>query len=122
MIKFDGAWRALYAERLWGEGIVVLHNGELLGCDSQYVYRGNYDTSSGATLTAHLEVQHYAGEPRSIFGEFGAVRLIKYTADLTSIEVQERVVVFEGTMNGNPDLIFRVRLERLLPVGQPTEA
>jgi hypothetical protein len=114
MVKLDGAWRTRYAQTGWGTGFVVLRKGRLLGCDNQYAYEGTYQTVGGH-LTAHLEVEHYAGEPRSIFGGFGELTLVQYVADLTATEVGEKVIAFDAVVNGNPNLSFKVRLERLMP-------
>jgi hypothetical protein len=48
MNQFDGAWRAVYAQSLWGEGLVLLRSGKLLGCDEQYFFEGNYSVSDDA--------------------------------------------------------------------------
>ena len=39
---FDGAWYAVFGAQLGGEGIVLLRNGFILGCDDQYFYEGRY--------------------------------------------------------------------------------
>jgi hypothetical protein len=46
---FDGAWYAVFGAQLGGEGIVLLRNGFILGCDDQYFYE---DTCSTTTVAS----------------------------------------------------------------------
>src|SRR5690349_23562412 len=95
MNQVDGAWRALYAERLWGEGLVVLRSGKLLGCDPQYFYEGDYTVSDDGRLSARIHVRHYAGLRRSIFQRGAAVTLEEYSAEL-----QGRIIGSEARLTG----------------------
>ena len=55
-----------------GEGIVLLRNGFILGCDDQYFYEGRYVLDDDGGFRALVKVSHYAGDRAvSIFREFG---------------------------------------------------
>jgi len=116
MVVVDGAWRALSAHRLWGESVVFFRQGRLLGCDLQYAFQGTYRVGDDGIVTAHLEVEHYVGEPRTISCDFGTATLTRYVADLESVEVGEKVIVLEGLVNQSPGMTLKVRLERLIPL------
>jgi T3SS negative regulator,GrlR len=69
---FDGAWHAVFSAQLDGEGIVLLRNGFILGCDDQYFYQGRYVLEDDGGFRTLVKVSHYAGDRAvSIFGEFG---------------------------------------------------
>ena len=116
MVVVDGAWRASSAQRLWGESFVFLRQGRLLGCDLEYAFEGTYTVSEDGIITAHLEVEHYVGEPRTLSSDFGTATLTRYVADLASVEVGEKVIVFEGLVNQSPGMTLKLRLERLIPL------
>jgi T3SS negative regulator,GrlR len=55
-----------------GEGIVLLRNGFILGCDNQYFYEGRFEVDGDGGFRALVTVSHYAGDRAvCIFGEFG---------------------------------------------------
>lgn len=114
MGRFDGAWRAVFGSELAGEGIVLLRNGTVLGCDHRYFYQGNYETASDGSITARIRVEHYAGEPLSIFGEFEDLTLVSYQTELRGVEVAGAVQL-NGTVTGDPGRALVVTLIRLLP-------
>ncbi len=60
MNTFDGAWRAVYASELFGDGLVILRNGRAVGCDHRYFFEGTYSMDNDGTLSVHVDVQHYA--------------------------------------------------------------
>jgi hypothetical protein len=49
---FDGAWHAVFGAQLGGEGIVLLRNGFILGCDDHYFYEGSYVLDDDGGFTA----------------------------------------------------------------------
>jgi hypothetical protein len=119
-MNLDGAWQADFGSDLSGQGVVLLRNGKVLGCDHQYFYDGTYETEGNGTIKAHITVEHYAGEPRSIFGDFGpSVALVGYRVELHGVAVGGRVQL-NGTINGDPDRALVIMLTRLMPVTPPT--
>ena len=75
---FDGAWYAVFGAQLGGEGIVLLRNGFILGCDDQYFYEGRYVRDDDGGFRSLVKVSHYAGDRAvSVFGDSGHLRLWK---------------------------------------------
>ncbi len=116
MNSLDGAWHAVFGSALAGEGIVLLRNGTVLGCDNQYFYEGNYEPAGDSGIQARINVSHYASDrPTSIFGDFGPLTLKRYHAELRGALTADGSLHFRGAMNGDPDRELVVTLTRLVP-------
>ena len=113
--SLDGLWHALYGSAVGGTGYLLLRKGKVLGCDNQYFIEGSYEVCADGTVKALIAVDHFSGEPRTIFGDFGFLKLMNYTAELTGKADPFGLIVLAGQVNGNPDLVISVRLARLLP-------
>ena len=117
---FDGAWHAVFGAQLGGEGIVLLRNGFILGCDDQYFYEGRYvfDDDDGA-FRALVKVSHYAGDRAvSIFREFGPFATLEsFHAELRGAQDSNGTLQLSGGVTGDPDrrLDVAVALTRLVP-------
>lgn len=60
-MKFDGLWYAHFsAGEVQGDGMAVLHDGQLLGGDPSHTYTGSY-TSDGPELYLNVRVSPYEG-------------------------------------------------------------
>jgi hypothetical protein len=113
--NLDGAWYAAFGSKLAGDGMVLLRNGTLLGCDNQYFYEGAYELGDDGRLRARIDVCHYAcDQPVSIFGSFESLTLERFQADLQGVEVAGRLLL-NGTVNGDPERTLAVSLTRFLP-------
>jgi T3SS negative regulator,GrlR len=111
--ELDGAWHAVYQEALSGEGVVILRSGKLIGCDQQYFFEGDYSALVDGHVSATIHVNHFAGEPRSIFHRGDTVRLVEYSAKLEG-RIEGNRLLFEGEVDYSP-LRFRVALTRQIP-------
>jgi T3SS negative regulator,GrlR len=100
---FDGAWHAVFPPQLGGEGIVLLRNGFILGCDNQYFYEGRYVLDDGG-FRALVKVSHYAGDRAvSIFGEFGPfANLESFQAELRGDQDSNGTLQLSGGVTGDP--------------------
>lgn len=115
--SIDGVWEALFAERQWGSGVLIIRNGKFLGCDRAYFFQGTVEMSGdGRSLKADVHVEHYAGQTSSIFFKPEEPALIEYDTELSGSYVDaDGTVVLSGVVDGNPDLKLTVRLMRLIP-------
>lgn len=115
---FDGAWYAVFTEQLGGEGIVLLRNGFILGCDDQYFYEGRYVLDDGA-FRALVKVSHYAGDRAvSIFRVSGPfASLESFHAELRRAQDSNGTLQLSGGITGEPDrrLAVAVALSRIVP-------
>ncbi len=114
---FDGAWHPIFAAQLGGEGIVLLRNGAILGCDNQYFYEGSYELDGAGTFRARVKVSHYAGDRAvSIFGEFGPFATLEsFQAELRGVRDSNGRLQLNGDVTGDPDRRLAVILTRLVP-------
>jgi len=116
----DGAWQADFGSDLSEQSVVLLRNGKVLGCDHQYFYEGTFSIGTDGTIRAHIKVEHYAGQPRSIFGDFGTLALVSYQTDLRGV-VERGKVHLMGSINGDPNKTLVVTLTRLMPAPRRAE-
>lgn len=65
----EALWSAKFYSggTLLGAGVVVLETGRIFGGDSQYIYTGVYDASSGS-VKASVKIKHYNAAQQSVFG------------------------------------------------------
>jgi hypothetical protein len=116
---FDGAWHAVFGAQLGGEGIVLLRNGFILGCDDQYFYEGRYVLDDDGGLRALVKVSHYAGyRAVSVFGEFGPFATLEsFHADLRGAQDSNGTLQLSGGVTGAPAkrLDVALKLIRLVP-------
>jgi hypothetical protein len=116
---FDGAWHAVFAAQLNGEGIVLLRNGFILGCDDQYFYEGRYVVEEDGGFRALVKVSHYAGDRAvSIFGEFGPFATLEsFHVELRGAQDSNGTLQLSGGVTGDPDrrLDVALKLIRLVP-------
>ena len=63
----EALWSMRFGAEVEGSGVVVLETERIFGGDARYYYLGEYKVE-GKTISAIVKVQHYHGEPRSIFG------------------------------------------------------
>ena len=116
---FDGAWHAVFAAQLGGEGVVLLRNGFILGCDDQYFYEGRYVLDDDRGFRALVKVSHYAGDRAvSVFGEFGPFATLEnFHADLRGAQDSNGTLQLTGGVTGDPDrrLAIAIALTRLVP-------
>jgi hypothetical protein len=101
---FDGAWYAVFGAQLGGEGIVLLRNGFILGCDDQYFYEGRYVLDDVGGFRALVKVSHYAGDRAlSIFGEFGPFATLEsFHAELRGGPGLERYIAAQRGRHRRP--------------------
>jgi hypothetical protein len=60
-MKFDGLWYTHFtAGEVQGDGMAVLHDGEILGGDPTHTYKGAY-TTDGPQLYLSVRVSPHAG-------------------------------------------------------------
>jgi T3SS negative regulator,GrlR len=110
-------WRvgAIFADKLWGEGFVILRNGRLLGCDPFYFFEGTFEVSdNGKNVKASVQVERYAGPATSIFFGAGGPEVVKYTVEFEGAYAEGALRLI-GTMNWNPDLKLTAHLVRIIP-------
>jgi hypothetical protein len=116
---FDGAWHAVFAAQLGGEGVVLLRNGFILGCDDQHFYEGRYVLDDAQGFRALVKVSHYAGDRAvSIFGEFGPFATLEsFHAELRGAQDSNGTLQLSGGVTGDPDrrLDVALKLSRLVP-------
>ena len=116
---FDGAWYAVFGAQLRGEGIVLLRNGFILGCDDQYFYEGRYVRDDDGGFRALVKVSHYAGDRAvSIFGEFEPFATLEsFHAELRGAQDSNGTLQLSGGVTGDPDrrLDVALKLSRLVP-------
>src|SRR6266446_2216160 len=116
---FDGAWHAVFGAQLGGEGIVLLRNGFILGCDDQYFYEGRYVLDDDGGFRALVKVSHYAGDRAvSIFGEFGPFATLEsFHAQLRGAQDSNDTLQLSGGVTGAPErrLDIALKLARLVP-------
>ena len=115
--NFDGAWHAVFGAQLSGEGIVLLRNGFILGCDDQYFYEGRYVVEEDGGFRALVKVSHYAGDRAvSIFGEVGPFATLEsFHAELRGAQDSNDTLQLSGGVTGDPDRRLAVILTRLVP-------
>ena len=102
---FDGAWYAVFGAQLGGEGIVLLRNGFILGCDDQYFYEGRYVRDDDGGFRSLVKVSHYAGDRAvSVFGEFGPFATLEsFHAELRGAQDSNGTLQLSGGVTGDPD-------------------
>ena len=116
---FDGAWHAIFAAQLGGEGIVLLRNGSILGCVNQYFYEGSYELDGAGTFKARVKVSHYAGDRvvsiswrvRAVCDSVRASRL----NCCAGVQDSNGRLQLKGDVTGDPDRRLAVILTRLVP-------
>lgn len=72
--------------------VFVLEAGKLFGGDSYFYYGGRYEVVDGMSLSAQVNVRHYAGETKTIFGDHSK----SYTVNVGGVIVGE---VIEATFS-----------------------
>ena len=93
----------------FGNGIVVLETGRVLGGDTQFTYIGSYSVpAGGGVVTAEIEVRKYNTLPgmSSVFGELALFHL------KLSGAVGEKTMTMSGHMIENPALTLTVKFHR----------
>jgi T3SS negative regulator,GrlR len=116
---FDGAWYAVFGAQLSGEGIVLLRNGFILGCDDQYFYEGRYVLDDDGGFRALVKVSYYAGDRAvSIFGDLGPFATVEsFHAELRGAQDSNGTLQLSGGVKGDSDrrLDVALTLTRLVP-------
>jgi T3SS negative regulator,GrlR len=116
---FDGAWYAVFGAQLRDEGIVLLRNGFILGCDDQYFYEGRYVRDDDGGFRSLVKVSHYAGDGAvSVFGDFGPFATLEsFHAELRGGQDSNGTLQLSGGVTGDPDrrLDVALKLSRLVP-------
>ena len=119
IVALAGAWRQGCSR--WsrsGEGIVLLRNRFILGCDDQYFYEGSYVLDDGA-FRALVKVSHYAGDRAvSIFRDSGPFATLEsFHAELRGAQDSNGTLQLSGGITGEPDrrLAVAVALSRIVP-------
>ena len=116
---FDGAWYAVFGAQLGGEGIVLLRNGFILGCDDQYFYEGRYVRDDDGGFRSLVKVSHFAGDRAvSVFGDFGPFATLEsFHAELRGAQDSNGTLQLSGGVIGDPDrrLDVALTLTRLVP-------
>jgi hypothetical protein len=121
---FDGAWYAVFGAQLSGEGMALLRNGFILGCDDHYFYEGRYGFDDDGNFRALVKVSHYAGDrAASIFGEFGPFATLEsFDADLRGGQDSNGTLQLTGGVEGDPDRKFAVALALTRVIPNPRQA
>ncbi|MCP5352485.1 MAG: hypothetical protein H6926_04765 [Chromatiales bacterium] len=86
----------------FGEGLVVIRDGNVNGGDETYLYRGRLDVY-GEDVRAHLEIKHYRGSLNSVMGP-----LQEFTLQLSGKASGDRFEVSGGIpdMPSSPRIII----------------
>lgn len=107
----EGLWSVKFKtnSHSFGEGVIVLDNGQVLGGDSSYTYVGMADVNNGV-VSATVEVKRYNAHLHGIFGS-----IPKYTLKLTG-NVADEHLNLNATMVEHPqhkmvaELVWRAPL------------
>jgi hypothetical protein len=102
MIEALWSLEFISSQRIYGAGVVVLETDRLVGGDAQYFYIGRYKIESGI-IEADVDVEHYAGQPFSIFGPSQRLKVI------LKGKVVYPVMELQGCLANNPKQTFTVR-------------
>ena len=103
----EALWSVEFISNLgiFGAGVVVFETGRIFGGDSAYYYLGSCHVKND-TVVAEIEVNHYTGQPFSIFGH-----LDKFNLKLTG-KIQEPTMELQGYLVENPSMVISVRLTK----------
>jgi len=103
----EALWTAEFVSSagIFGTGVVVLESGNIFGGDNQYYYIGAYEVS-GPSITADLEITHFAGPGHSALGP-AAILNLRLTGQINQPTMELRGNVVEA-----PERQIVVRLTR----------
>lgn len=117
MNSFDGVWQADFGSLLGDRGLVLIRRDRILGCDNHYFYEGTFELEADNTIKAHVQIEHFAGQARPIFGPPGsALMLASYTAELQGVSAAHGPLQLRGVINGDSEKALVITLTRLMPV------
>lgn len=107
--NIDGLWTAEFGSTtgIFGGGVAVFRDGEVLGGDSTYYYIGKY-TLNGNALEAVLKISPFIQGAQSVFGTVGQEFVLKLTGSLSD----PNHVLAQGAADGMPGLTFGAKLTR----------
>jgi hypothetical protein len=104
----EGFWTVeFHAAGGMGGGVAVFRNGQVLGGDSGYQYRGTYDVR-GDQLRGTVQVSRFLQGVPSVFGN-----LPNFTLQLEG-RVANGSAEARGQIVGNPQQQIRIRLTKQL--------
>ena len=79
----------------FGRGLIIIDEGRANGGDDKFLFRGRFDTYNG-DIQAVIEVNHYRGEPTSVFGP-----IKNFTLNLSGKSDGNTFTVTGGVVNMN---------------------
>ena len=92
---------------MFGGGVVVFHDGKIMGGDGTYYYLGEY-ILRGNALQATLVISPFIAGAASVFRTVGHNVTLKLDGSL----VDERRVTAQGFSNEMPNVKFGVKLTK----------
>ena len=103
----EGYWLTHYrAGPRHGEGIVMMHAGELLGGDLEHVWRGTYEEEEGR-LTSRIRIVPFVSREE----EGTMAREMPIILTLTGT-CTENTAHLEGHPDAREDLLYHVEMQR----------
>jgi T3SS negative regulator,GrlR len=105
----NGLWTAEFGSStgMFGGGVAVFRDGEILGGDGTYYYVGRY-TLTGNAFVATLIVSPFIEGAESVFKTVGRV----LTLELVGSLIDQGRATAQGHPKGMPDLKFGVKLTK----------
>jgi T3SS negative regulator,GrlR len=105
----DGLWTAEFGSSvgMFGSGVVVFHQGKIMGGDNGYFYLGTYKLNENA-LQATINVEPFIEGIESAFKTLGR----KFTLDLVGTLVDEKRIIAQGHPKEMPQFSLGVKLTK----------
>jgi T3SS negative regulator,GrlR len=105
----NGLWTVEFGSSsgLFGGGVVVFQNGQILGGDSLYYYVGEY-SREGMSLTVTIRTSPFIEGAESVFKTIGQELTLKLEGTLTS----DTSAIAQGHAEGRPEVKFGAKLTK----------
>src|SRR5579871_6015068 len=101
----EGIWYTHFsAGPVQGDGVAVLHDGEIQGADPSHTYVGSYQ-EDGSNLYANVRVSPYAGATVPVEMEHPVTLFLKGSVNGNSAKIA-------GHPNNRPDVMVSVEMHR----------
>ena len=100
----EALWSAEFesSQGVYGAGVAIFETGRIFGGDAKYYYIGKTDLQ-GDMVHVDLQINHYAGQPYSVFGAARQFHL------KLSGKVQVPVMDLHGHLVGDPKQKIHIR-------------
>ena len=105
----EGLWTAEFGSStgMFGGGVAVFRDGEILGGDATHYYVGEYKVV-GNTFTATLKVRAFIEGAQSVFRTIGQDLTLELVGSLTD----SNRAIAQGRLKGMPDFRFGAKLTK----------